>query len=193
MCAGGHGSNRPTDPPNPSGSTMQPKVQVWAVSTAGGAPTLLGECDEPAVAPDALRVACVRDRRIWIVPIDGPKSKPAEAAFFARGASQSPVWSPDGRTLAFVSNRGDHSFIGLFTPDQPIRFLAPSTSRDSLPVWSTDGKKIAFLRQPGAGGAPRSPLTEPESRGRMYACGPAGRPGCQRSQVAALWRSRRLM
>jgi hypothetical protein len=26
-----------------------------------------------------------------------------------------------------------------------------------------DGKKIAFLRQPGAGGTPRSPLSEPES------------------------------
>ncbi len=29
---GDHGSNRPADPPNPSGSTTQPKVQVWAVS-----------------------------------------------------------------------------------------------------------------------------------------------------------------
>ena len=160
---GDHGSNRPADPPNPSGATTQPKVQLWAVSTKGGTPTLLGECDDPAIAPDGMRVACVRDRRIWLVPIDGSKSKPAEAAFFARGASQSPVWSPDGRTLAFVSNRGDHSFIGLFRPEQPIRFLAPSTSRDTSPVWSMDGRKIAFLRQPGAGGTPRSPLSEPES------------------------------
>ena len=88
----------------------------------------------------------------------------AEAPRSSRAARASrPSWSPDGRTLAFVSNRGDHSFIGLFTPNQPIRFLAPSTSRDSSPTWSMDGKKIAFLRQPGAGGAPRSPLTEPES------------------------------
>ena len=85
------------------------------------------------------------------------------AGFFARGTSESPVWSPDGRTLAFVSNRGDHSFIGLFTPDQPIRYLAPSTSRDSSPAWSPDGRKIAFLRQPGAGGTPRSPLVQTPS------------------------------
>jgi dipeptidyl aminopeptidase/acylaminoacyl peptidase len=159
---GDHGSNRPADAPNPAGLTVQPKVQVWSVAAAGSAPRLLGEGDDPAIAPDGTRVAFVRDRRVWIAPIDG--SKPPEAAFFARGSSESPVWSPDGRTLAFVSNRGDHSFIALFTPGgpggQPIRYLAPSTSRDSAPVWSRDGRKIAFLRQPGTGGAPRPPLVQ---------------------------------
>jgi dipeptidyl aminopeptidase/acylaminoacyl peptidase len=84
--------------------------------------------------------------------------------FFSRGTSESPAWSPDGSTLAFVSNRTEHSFIGLYTQDQPIRFIAPSTSRDTLPAWSPDGKKIAFLRQPGTGGTPRppgAPVTQP--------------------------------
>src|SRR5947208_15362252 len=95
--------------------------------------------------------------RIWVAPIDG--SKQPQQAFYARGSSESPAWSPDGKTLAFVSNRGDTSFIGWFTVlDRPIRFVAPSTSRDSLPAWSADGRKIAFLRQPGTGGTPRSPL-----------------------------------
>ena len=102
--------------------------------------------------PTATRVAFVRNRRIWSRRSTDP-SRPQQA-FFARGTSESPAWSPDGRTLAFVSNRGDHSFIGLFTAGQPIRYLAPSTSRDSMPAWSPDGKRIAFLRQPGAGGAP---------------------------------------
>src|SRR2546426_5081944 len=156
---GDHGSNRPGDaPPNPAGSPIQPKMQVWSVPAAGGQPTLLGEGDDPAIAPDNHLVAFVRDRRIWISRIDG--SKPADQAFFARGTSQSPTWSPDGRTLAFVSNRGDHSFIGLFTPEQPIRYVAPSTSRDSSPTWSPDGRQIAFVRQPGVGGAPRSPLVQ---------------------------------
>jgi dipeptidyl aminopeptidase/acylaminoacyl peptidase len=166
---GDHGSNRRGDAPNPSGSPIQPKVQIWSVAVAGAAPRLLGEGDDPAIAPDGTQVAFVRDRRVWIVPIDG--SKPAEGAFFARGTSESPSWSPDGRTLAFVSNRGDHAFIGLFVAGQPIRYLAPSTSRDSSPVWSPDGRNIAFLRQPGTGGAPRSPLIQTRSQWAILVAG----------------------
>ena len=166
---GDHGSNRQADAaPNPAGSPIQPKIQIWSIRVSGGAPKLsIGEGDNPVMAPDSQRVAFVRNRQIWFAPLDG--SKPAEQAFYARGTSQSPVWSPDGRTLAFVSSRNDHSFIGLFTAGQPIRFVAPSTARDSLPAWSPDGKKIAFLRQPGAGGAPRPPLARRSlCRGRFW-------------------------
>jgi dipeptidyl aminopeptidase/acylaminoacyl peptidase len=90
-------------------------------------------------------------------------SRPAQQAFYARGTSDAPAWSPDGQTLAFVSDRTDHSFIGLFTPGHPIRFIAPSTSRDSMPIWSPDGKRIVFLRQPGVGGAPQPPLKRVEA------------------------------
>jgi dipeptidyl aminopeptidase/acylaminoacyl peptidase len=162
---GDHGGSRPADPPNPNAEPVAPKMQVWAVTAAGGSPPkLLGDGDAPIVSPDSTRVALIRDRKIFVVPIDG--SKPTEGGsgpfFSLRGASQSPAWSPDGKTLAFVSSRGDHSFIGLFTPGQPIRYINPKTTHDEDPVWSMDGKKIAFVRTPGTGGTPRSPLDEPE-------------------------------
>jgi dipeptidyl aminopeptidase/acylaminoacyl peptidase len=154
---GDHGSNRQGDaPPNPAGSTVQPKIQVWSIAVGGGTPKLVGEGDSPAIAPDNKRVAFVKNRQIWVAPVEG--AKPAQQAFYARGTSESPAWSPDGRTLAFVSSRNDHSFIGLFTDGGPIRFVAPSTFRDSMPAWSHDGRHLAFLRQPGAGGPPRAPL-----------------------------------
>ena len=77
----------------------------------------------------------------------------------ARGGLGTWRWSPDGSQLAFVSRRGDHSFIGVFTPgDERVRWLAPSVDQDAEPVWSPDGKKIAFMRRPHeTGGLPFQP------------------------------------
>ena len=161
---GDHGANWPADgnlAPDPNSSPSQPRVQIWSMATtAGASPRLIGDGDDPAISPSGDRVAFVRDHRVWIGPIDG--SRPAEQAFFARGSSESPTWSPDGRQLAFVSNRDDHSFIGIFTGrGEPIRYVTPSTSRDSEPQWSRGaGQQLLFVRQPGRGGTPRSALVQ---------------------------------
>ncbi|MGI8510217.1 MAG: S9 family peptidase [Gemmatimonadaceae bacterium] len=143
--------------PDPDHSPVQPKLEIWAVPFAGGTPKLLADGDEPVMSPRGDRLAFVRDRQIWVVPVDG--SVPAKRMFFARGEAGSPVWSPSGDRLAFVSNRGDHSFIGVFASDSaPIFYLAPSTSHDASPRWSPDGKRIAFVRTAGSGGAPETVL-----------------------------------
>ncbi len=155
---GDHGSNWAGEgAPNPASSPDQPAVQVWAAPLAGGEPLLVGEGDGPVPAPGSKRLAFVRGNQIWGGEIGAPPSR----LFYARGVNGSPVWSPDGRLLAFVSDRDDHSFIGLYTgPGEPVRYLAPGTSRDSRPVWSPDGRRVAFIRQPGRGGATRPPLEQ---------------------------------
>ncbi len=157
---GDHGSNWPADGnlvPDPASSPVQPTLEIWA-APIDGAPKLLAEGDMPAASPRGDVVAFERGREIWSVPIDG--SRPAARLFFARGNNGSPVWSPDGKMLAFVTDRGAHSYIGIyFSESEPIRYVAPSTSQDSFPAWSPDGSSIAFVRRPGRGGVMQPPLT----------------------------------
>jgi dipeptidyl aminopeptidase/acylaminoacyl peptidase len=184
---GDHGASPAADPPNPASSPLPPQMQVWAVPVAGGPPSLLGAGDDPHIAPDNTRVALVRSGRIWIARLD--RSGAPQAAFFARGSSGSPAWSPDGRTLAFEVDRGDHSFIGLSAPGRPVRYVAPSTSRDSMPIWSPDGTKLAFLRRPGLGGTPRAPLAEREAPWAILVADLAAAAGDGDVGAAVVWTS----
>lgn len=143
---------------NPASMPEQPKIQLWAVPFDGGEPALLGEGgDHPVIAPSSDRVLFERGRQIWTAPIDG--SRAATQLFFARGSNGDARFSPDGSRVAFVSNRGDHAFIGIYSDtDTPIAWMAPTTNRDASPRWSSDGARLAFVRRPGAGGAPQPML-----------------------------------
>jgi dipeptidyl aminopeptidase/acylaminoacyl peptidase len=64
-----------------------------------------------------------------------------------RGRAGALQWSPDGSALAFVTNRGDHSFVGVFSGDRsPVEYVSPSLERDELPRWAPDGRRLAFVR-----------------------------------------------
>jgi len=169
---GEHSANWQGPPPNPLSNPIAPKVQLWSVPFApcpSGTcePKLIAEGDDPELSPAGDRIAFVKDRQIWISPVDG--SSAAKKMFSANGDLDNPQWSPDGKRLAFVSGRGDHSFIGIYTNDSTsIQWIAPSTSRDASPRWSPEGTRIAFVRSPGSGGAPDSVLVRQRRRWSIW-------------------------
>ncbi len=69
---------------------------------------------------------------------------------FTRGNNQQPKWSPDGKKIAFVSDRGDHSFVVIYEfGAKSLRYVSPSADRDLSPRWSPDGSQLAFIRLVG--------------------------------------------
>src|SRR6185436_19171993 len=102
---GEHSANWEGPPPNPLSLPVAPQVQIWSVPFDGGTPKRVADGDDPAISPNGDVIAFVRDRAIWVAPIDG--SAPARRLFAANGASSDPRWSPNGSKLAFVSGRGD--------------------------------------------------------------------------------------
>ena len=65
-----------------------------------------------------------------------------------------PAWSPDGRRIAFASNRDGNSEVYVMHADgSHQRRLTRHPASDAFPAWSPDGKRIAFLS--AAPGRPR--------------------------------------
>lgn len=133
---------------------------------------------QPALSPDGSRVAFVirepaslgkpgkpGDANIWVVPADAS----APARIFAASPTNEllPRWSPDGKHLAFLSNRGEPAEGDEEAKDQVYVMRADGGEAEALTSteggveqfrWAPDGTAIAFVARDG--------LTEQERKKR---------------------------
>ncbi len=141
----------------------QPKIfgaTLAAGAEAGKRLTFLrGNQLMPAVSPRLNQVAFINDITgnpdLFVQDFSAEKGligQPRQV-FAAPGATQgSPCYSPDGKKLAFVSNKDGTPRIFVLTIPEPgasVKDLKPKmvtkkTKDNTCPSWSPDGKKIAY-------------------------------------------------
>ena len=89
---------------------------------------------------------------LWLFDLD---TRTAEALTSGRFDEQAPAWSPDGRSIAFVSNRtsdpdrNNDSNIYVIEAKagaQPRQLTTYTGNDGGQPSWSPDGKWIAYLQ-----------------------------------------------
>ena len=99
----------------------------------------------PSLSPDGERVAFSALGDLWVMPVGGTPERLTDDHWI----EADPSWSPDGRSLAFGSDRSGQLQVW-------VRDLVTGTDRQvtsqggSLPVWSPDGERLAF-KLPGRG------------------------------------------
>ncbi len=115
----------------------------------------LDRAADPAISPDGSQVVFTvtrysvdenkGDSDLWLVPADG--SAPARRLTWNAGTDSAAAWSPDGKSLAFLSKRGDAPpqvyVLNLGGGEaMPLTKLPVAAQK---PRWLADGKRIAFL------------------------------------------------
>ena len=140
-------ANAKGDSPNPADLADPQEQDVYLLRLPAGDVRRVGPGHSPVLSSRGL-LAYVNKRDCYGAPVEG--GTPA-LLFHTGGQVHSLRFSPDGSHLAFVSDRGDHSFVGVFDlGTRAIVYLDPSVERDSEPAWSPEGTRVAFLRLPPA-------------------------------------------
>ncbi len=122
------------------------KPRVYDFDSA--APRAVKGIVHPALSPDGDRIVFEALNQLWLMPASGGMPEQLTHDHFFK---QSPAWSPDGRQIAFSSDKAgtaDIYVLDLATKTER-RVTKLNDSAEVDPVWSPDGSRIAFQKQDG--------------------------------------------
>jgi Tol biopolymer transport system component len=154
--------------------------ELWRVAASGGTPQPISEAGEnafyPAISRTDKRLAYVHqtyDENIWSLDLASDKvSGPAKKLIASTWQDNAPQYSPDGKKIAFASDRSGSFEIWVSNADGSGTVqLTSQGGHAGTPRWSSDGRRIAFDASIGGsadifvidagGGAPKLITTMP--------------------------------
>jgi serine/threonine protein kinase/Tol biopolymer transport system component len=112
--------------------------------------------DAPRLSPDGKQLAVgiidVKETNIWVYDLGGNTS--IRRLTFG-GKNQSPAWTPDGKRIAFRSDRdGEGIYWQAADGSGAAERLTKTDKVYDAPVdWTPDGKVVAFFKSDGGGGS----------------------------------------
>lgn len=115
---------------------------VFLFTFSGFAQTSVPYMTEPAISPDNSEIVFVSGGDIWTVPSKGGT---AQILVSHNATEERPTYSPDGKKLAFISNRtGNRDIYVLDFVTNGLTRITYSDYADYLDSWSRDGKWLYF-------------------------------------------------
>jgi len=117
---------------------------LYVVNADGsGARLLADSASEARFSPDGRQIVFDRGGEIWTMNADGSDQ---EQLTQVPETDWAPVWSPNGRQIAFLHGSSLYQLYVMNVDGSGQRQLAPSTGEEFEPDWSPNGTRIAYAR-----------------------------------------------